>query len=106
MPGSCFCCRHHAGGAAIIEVGAGGAFPQSRRDIEAFRRVAAVIVELHSPLRGEDRQIVEECRLLGRAGTVVQPELGAVAAQLRDHRHDRGDADAAGDQQMTHCPGG
>src|SRR5271165_3203488 len=93
-------CRHHAGGAAVIEVAAGPVFAQDHGDIETFRRVTAVVMELHPPLRGEDREIVEKCGLLGRAGAVMQPEIGAAAAQFGDHRHDRGDADAARDQQM------
>src|SRR5262249_5057912 len=47
-----------------------------------------------------DREIVEERRLLGRAGAVMQKETSAAAPQFRNHGHDRRDANASGDQQM------
>ena len=106
MSCSRFGCRHHAGWAAVVEVSAGAVFAQCRGEIEPLGRVAAVVVELHPPQRGEDREIVEERRLLGRTGAVVQTEIGAAPAQFRDHRHDRRDADTAGDQQMVLRLGG
>ena len=106
MPGSCFGRPHHTGRAAVIYVSARAVFAQCRAEIEPLRRVAAIVMELHSPLRGEHREIVEERRLFGRARTVVQEKIGAAAAQFRDHRHDRGNADAAGNQQMVLRLGG
>jgi hypothetical protein len=75
-------------------------FAQRRWDVETLRRIAAVVMKAQPPLGGERRQLTAKCGSLGRARAIMDLELGTAAAQLRDHRHDRRDADAAGDQQM------
>jgi hypothetical protein len=61
------CCsrRHHPARTAIIQVGARSALAQCRDKVEPFCRVAAVVVELDMPLRGEHREIVEKRSLFG-----------------------------------------
>ena len=92
---------HHARGAAIIQMRSGLWVAQRRGDVEPARRIAAVVMEAHPPLRREQVEIVAERRRLGRARAIVQQELGPAAAQFGNHRHDRGDADAARQQQIA-----
>ena len=93
--------RHHAGRAAVIELRAGLRLAQQCGDVEPARRVAAIVVEDDMPLRGEQVQFVAERGPLRRPGAVIEPEIRAPALQFGDHRHDRGDADAAGQQQIA-----
>jgi hypothetical protein len=101
MSGSRRCRRHHAGGAARVEMGAGPEVAQCRSDVQPLAGIAAVVVKHHPPHCGENRKIIEKRRFPGRAGTIMQKEIGPSAAQYRDHRHDRGDSDAAGNEQIV-----
>ena len=69
-------------------------------DVETLRRIAAVVVEAQPPLGSKRRHLAAESRSLGRARAIMDLEFGAAAAQFRDHRHDRRDANATGDQKM------
>ena len=68
---------------------------------QALRGIAMVIVVDGLAGLHQRRQLLAERGALRRAGAVVQPELRASRAQVRDHRHHRRDADAAGQQQVA-----
>ena len=93
--------RHHAGRPAVIEMRAGTGSRSSASDVEPLRRVAAVVMEHDLAHRREQVELVAKRGALGRAGAVIQAEIGAATLQLGDHRHDRRDADAAGQQQVA-----
>jgi hypothetical protein len=74
------CCRHHARGAAVIEVGPGPELAQRRGDVETLGGIAAIVVKHHPSHSGENCEIVEKRRFLGLSGAIVQQEIGVTAA--------------------------
>ena len=67
-------------------------------------RIAWTGVVVHELDMGGEGRLAEqgaERGLLGRAGAVVESEIGAIRRKLAHHGKDRGDADAAGDEQVA-----
>ncbi len=84
---------------AAIDVQRAGSL-EERPQVERARGIAAVVVDRH--VTGERRcgKLVAKRRFLRRARQVMQLEPAPVAQrQVPHHRHDRRDADAAGDEQ-------
>ncbi|MNZ87989.1 hypothetical protein D3C78_1068680 [compost metagenome] len=63
--------------------------------------IQAVDVEIHSMAMDAGGQFVLEGAMLRAAEGIVQFVVGAVGAQFGHLRHERGDADAAGDQHVA-----
>jgi hypothetical protein len=74
---------------------------QQRADVEPLGRIAAIVMEHHPAHRREQVELVAERGALLCAGAVIEAELGVAALEFGDHRHDRGDADAAGQEEVT-----
>ena len=90
---------HEGARAAAIHVCVARGFEQ-RPEVERFRGVAVVVVQLHVAGEWRPGQFVQE-RGAGRvAGAIDQLELVApLGRKVAQHRHDRGDADAARNEQ-------
>ena len=72
-------------------------------NIEAAHGTSAIVMKAEPTFRRERRELAAERGSLGRPRAVMDLELGVAPPKIRDHRHDRGNADAAGDQQVPLC---
>ncbi len=62
-----------------------------------------VEMQAHPLGKGRGLQALDEGRALGRTSAVVQLEIRAAVGQLFGHAEERGNADAAGEQQAAPC---
>ncbi|MNH30597.1 hypothetical protein D3C79_909010 [compost metagenome] len=58
-------------------------------------------VQVHAIGKGGPFESLDERRAVTGAGTVMQLEIGTAVGQLLGHAQDRGDADAASEQQAA-----
>src|SRR5712692_5214184 len=94
-------CCHQWRRAAIIEMRSRPRIAQRSRYVEAARGITPIVMKTEASFGSKRHQLAAEGRPLGRARAVMDLEFGAPTLQIRDHRHDRSDANAAGDKQMA-----
>src|SRR3990167_4792680 len=92
---------HKAARPADIQVCVGGGISQQGGGIQALGGGTVIEMQLHPLGEGRGLQALDEGRALAGTGAVVQLEIGAEPVQTFGHAQDRGDADAAGEQQAA-----
>src|SRR5579883_2758908 len=90
---------HQAPRPAAIEVASG--LLDDRPKVERAGEIAAVMVDGHLAAQCRRGEVAAKGSRIGRTGAVVELEAVAIRLQLADHGHDRRDADAAGDEDVS-----